>query len=288
MNLPINSIILDIIVGICLLVSIGIGIYRGFSHQFVMFIGKLITLLISYFASNPVSKMLTFIKLPEFTSVAALDEMVNSIIYRVIAFIGLYILISCIFYLLRSLLTRIIDLLSKVLPLVGWVDKLLGAALSLIKTSIGIYLVLLLMAMPMFANGREIIEDTQVATRIYHAVPAISEEFVSLDEIFNTATSTISSLEKVFDGTLNKDNSAVFIQTLKLIKFADDTGLLTEANVKSLETAFEKALDSAGKIDISEDEAKALQTIIDAKIFDEALNSKIKSTFVTPLWQEAQ
>lgn len=149
---------------IILLVLIGIGAVLGFMKGFLRQLAGLLGLV----AGLLVAKAL-------YVHVA--DEVFSQVtdsvgLARGLAFVSIWLLVPLLFLLVASLLTRLMEAVS-----LGWLNRLLGAALGAVKYALVISL--LLVMVDHFDTKNALISRTQkTASVLYNPVKGLAELFI--------------------------------------------------------------------------------------------------------------
>ena len=149
---------------IILLVLIGIGAVLGFMKGFLRQLAGLLSLV----AGLLVAKAL-------YVHVA--DEVFSQVtdsvgLARGLAFVSIWLLVPLLFLLVASLLTRLMEAVS-----LGWLNRLLGAALGAVKYALVISL--LLVMVDHFDTENALISRTQKsASVLYESVKGLAELFI--------------------------------------------------------------------------------------------------------------
>lgn len=117
--------ILDIILGVFALISIIIGIKRGLSGELIRIAAMVIGFIVAFVYYTDLTPYLTSIKVPLH-------------IKNAVSFFVIYTAVALVILLIGWIVQKIINL-----SVLGWIDRLLGAVVGLLKTAIVAWIICL-------------------------------------------------------------------------------------------------------------------------------------------------
>lgn len=137
---------IDIIILILLLLGFLIGIKRGFFRQIMRFVGSVLSLIIAYLFTGPLSAVLpTFLPAPDLEGTPLLGAinnwggMIDSLFYSVAAFFILFVVAKIVFMILASVLN-----LAAKIPVLKQMNALAGGVFGFMEAYIVIAILLLI------------------------------------------------------------------------------------------------------------------------------------------------
>ena len=159
MNIPNNYFIfIDIFLACIVLAFIIIGYKKGLLFEIVSLIYTAVSILASWFLAPVFAGLYPLIKLEKLTSdieiinnFINLETILNTIVYFIIIFLVLKI-----FYILLAL---ILKGFNKV-PVIGGLNRILGAIVGAVNSLIVIFMLLMLLSTPIVKNGQEVKDNT--------------------------------------------------------------------------------------------------------------------------------
>ncbi len=200
-----NFQIMDVVILLCLLSGAVVGFKRGLIKSFVMLIGAIIVIYLSYILKNPVSKFLynvcPFFQFGgDFEGVTSL----NLLLYEGIAFFIIYMILMCILQVLIGI-SGIIEKFLKFTIILAIPSKLLGAVFGLIESYIFVFIALFLLANVPGTN--ELFIGSKLTPIITKSTPQLSsmmeDSYKAIDEIRNVITKVEPDKDKYNRETLN-------------------------------------------------------------------------------------
>lgn len=230
--------IIDIGVVIFLIFGFLIGFKRGFTKELVKALGFILVLVLSYIFKNPLSVIL-YEHLP-FLNIGILKgvEVLNILIYELIAFIICLIVFSLILKVL-TLVTSIFEKLLNATIILGIPSKILGGVVGVIHHFIIIFVILYILTLTCF--DVDFINNSKLKDNIVTKTPILSSlilkgsdvigEFINLKNEYNDKS--ISEYEfnlKAIDLFLKYDVVS-YDNLVKLI----DSGKIKSIEIKDLE-----------------------------------------------------
>ena len=171
--------IVDIIIIFSFIFGGFIGFVRGFFKQTVIFIGTILTIVLSFILKNPLS-MVLYENLPffKFGGVTSL----NILMYEALAFMICIAVLSMVL----SFLIKISNIIERLLDLTivfALPSKLLGLVVGLIQTLFILYVALFIVSMPVFKVPY--LSESKYAPIILDKTPIISDVTNDAIDTFN-------------------------------------------------------------------------------------------------------
>lgn len=198
--------IIDIIILILILFGALIGFMRGFTRELVDVLGFIVCVIIAFIMKNPLSAFL-YEHLPFFAFGGMLKGVVtlNILVYEVLAFL---IVLSILLIILNVLkfATRIFEKILNVTIILGIPSKILGAILGALKWVVISYVVLFILALPVFNTNylnesvicKNVLNYTPILSNVMNDSIKVFEEFASLkDKYENTKDVNEFNLESL-------------------------------------------------------------------------------------------
>ncbi|MBQ4031121.1 MAG: CvpA family protein [Bacilli bacterium] len=135
-------IVVNLVIIIFLLISIYDGYKKGLFESFFNFLGFILSCIIAFTFKNKLS-VIMYTYLPFFKFGGALKGItaINILLYELLAFIAIFIVCMIIVSLILKM-TNLIEKLVKALPLIGFVDQLLGALVGLAQSVVILYFII--------------------------------------------------------------------------------------------------------------------------------------------------
>lgn len=166
-------IFIDIAIVAMFICFIIVGYSKGFVYEVLSLLYTAISIVASWFLAPIFASMYPLVKLENLNTQAELlsrfinlDVILNTVIYFVLIFI--------IFKILYILLSLIFKGMNK-LPVLGTINKILGAVIGILNATIVTIFLSLLLTMPIFKNGNEIKNNT-----IFKYINNYSDEAITL------------------------------------------------------------------------------------------------------------
>ncbi|WP_455682116.1 CvpA family protein [Thomasclavelia sp.] len=218
MNFGINSLFIDTIIIFVLLLMLIFGYFKGFVYRAYDLAATIISLLVSLYASSPLSNLYTIYE------VSGLGEGVGKVVNRFIIFIVLFIGLKVILLLIGKVIKPLLKKVIYSFKVFEHLDRLLGVIVSFIEGMTMIYLALIFIIMPIVPGGKENVEKTVVAKKILELVPAVTNEIESLDAV-----------GEIINNGINYDSfDANSIYTISVsLNNAYDNGLLSQVDLEN-------------------------------------------------------
>ncbi|WP_107840739.1 CvpA family protein [Metasolibacillus meyeri] len=169
---------LDIILLVILFISCVIGAKRGFIVQLIHLGSFLIALLVAYIYYKPLAqKFVLWIPYPGFTENATMTLVLDSLdvdrtFYRVIAFALIFFVTKLVLQIIGSMF----DFLTY-LPLLGSLNRLLGAVLGFIEFYFIIFIALYVLALLPLEFIQSVLNKSILTSLILEHTPVITKMF---------------------------------------------------------------------------------------------------------------
>lgn len=169
---------LDLLILLLLVAGVIVGGRRGLIVQAIHMFGFIIALVVAYLYYKPLAQQFLFwIPYPGFTDEVAAALMLDGLdvdrtFYRVIAF-------ALIFYAVKLLLQIVASMLDylRYMPVLGGLNRLLGAALGFIEAYFLLFIVLYVVALLPLAGIQERVDSSILAGLMLEHTPLISSMF---------------------------------------------------------------------------------------------------------------
>ena len=194
MDLLVNSQFLDIAILILLVGYVIIGYIKGFVVRLYDFISLFFAYFLALNFSYPISRLFVLYKLEGM--LAPVCAKLNQILVFIIIFILIRLILKGIGVLIKPFLKGVVSFLK----ITKGLDGILGMLLSFVEGLLFVYLVLMMVYMPFV--GKEVIDDSIVASLIVNTMP---QEVSNILE-----TNDITTLTK-FDMALDKDKQVTIM-----------------------------------------------------------------------------
>lgn len=217
--------IVDIIIVIALGFGFLIGFKRGFTRELVSLVGLVLITILAFIFKNPVSvflyKNLPFFK---FDYIIKGASVLNILLYEIIAFL---IVFSILLIILKVLIlaTNIFEKILKMTIILGIPSKILGGIVGIIKSYIIVFIVLYILALPVFSFK---VGKTNIGDWILNNSPLLSDVTGDTVKVFNEFSDLVDKYK-------NKKDSKEFNQEALdlLIKYKAITKDNAESLIKS-------------------------------------------------------
>lgn len=163
--------ILDIGIVIFIIVGIILGFKRGFTNELVKTLGFIAVIVIAYFLKNPLSVFM-YSKLPFFKfGIFKSMEILNILLYEVIAFIICIVVLSIILK-VALLATTIFEKILNATVILGIPSKLAGALVGALYHFIFVFIVLYVLSFALIDN--KMVYDSKFRQPILNNTPLLS------------------------------------------------------------------------------------------------------------------
>lgn len=211
--------IVDIVIVAFIVSGAVIGFVRGFFKQTVMFVGTILTIVLSFVLKNPLS-MILYENLPffKFAGVTSL----NIILYEALAFM----ICLAVLTMTLSLIIKISNIIEKLLDITivfALPSKILGMVVGFLQSLAILYVALFIVSMPVF--NLPFLSESKYAEVVLDKTPIMSKVTNDAIKTFNEiATFTKKEINiSDIDDTNNKiveimlKNDAVSIESIELL-----------------------------------------------------------------------
>lgn len=220
--------LVDIIIIFSFIFGGFIGLVRGFFKQTVIFIGTILTIVLSFILKNPLS-MVLYENLPffKFAGVTSL----NILMYEALAFM----ICIAVFSMVLSFLIKISNIIEKLLDLTivfALPSKILGLVVGLVQTLFILYVALFIVSMPVFnvpflseskyapviLDKTPIISDvTNDAIDTFNEIAEFTKKEININDVDNTNSKIVEIMLK---------NDIVTIDSIKLLSEKEKINLI--------------------------------------------------------------
>lgn len=217
--------IVDVLI-ILIIIAGGVsGFKKGFTREFVSFVGIFLVVILSFLLKNPVSSFL-YEHLPFFNFGGLFKGItsLNILLYEVIA---LLIVMSVLIIILKitAMVTKVFEMLLKFTIILGIPSKLLGMVVGFVEGFVWVFIGLYILNLPVF-NIKEI-EESKFKESILQNVPILS----SLADDTVKVIEEFTDLKNQYDDT-NIDSNEFNLKTLNVfLKY----NVITVESVEKLE-----------------------------------------------------
>lgn len=213
-----NSILIDIIFVIFLLLMTLIGYKKGFITRLYDVLTTILVLFLTCILAKPLSDIWTIYSYNENDLVATIvGTAINYFVVMIVLFVILFVIKKIIGFLIKPLLKGIMEKFS----ITSFVDKTFGVILSIIEGIIISYLVLVFAFMPFYDSGKEMVEETILAKRVVNLIPDVAQDVTNLTESYQNAKS-------------NETTSQSLQSLTEILLTMQDYQLLTDEQLETL------------------------------------------------------
>lgn len=190
--------LVDILIVIFLIFGVLLGLKRGFTKELVKALGFIVVVILSYLLKNPLS-VLMYEHLP-FFSIGILkgSEVLNILVYEIIAFVICVILLSIALKVLL-LATTVFEKILNTTVILGIPSKILGAAIGLVHHFVIVFIVLYALTLTCFDT--QVIKESYLREKIINNTPILSGV---IDESINVVNEFITLKDKYDDKTISE------------------------------------------------------------------------------------
>lgn len=188
--------LIDLIIIALILFGTMLGFKRGFTRELVSAVDFIVCLVLAYYLKNPVA-IFMYDHLPFFTFGGIVKGVIvlNILVYEVIAFLLVLGLLRIVLQILK-LVTNVFEKILKATIILGIPSKLLGALLGAIRWTIISFIVLFVLALPIFNNNylyqskicTFILNKTPILSNITDKTLSVFNEFVALKDKYQDNT----------------------------------------------------------------------------------------------------
>ena len=194
--------VINIAVLIIAVVQVLVGIKRGFLIQLMDCVGLLVSLFVAWLFSPVLSEWAAIV--PETLNPARetiLGPWVYGLMNQIVWFIAVFIICKLILLLVRP----VVKMLGKI-PLVKQANQLLGGLFGLVNTGIWLVVFSILLMLPFFENGQQVIDATLLSMP-GKAAAVINEKLLEMPQDENQLQKLVDGWDQLTDEdrTLIKD-----------------------------------------------------------------------------------
>lgn len=265
MTLNLTATTIDILIVIIFIFSLINGYHKGIVDRLLHFISTLFILAISWFLSKPLAGFFSFETTSQFDQ--QMMSFISPIIGRVVGFVAVFIVLSIVRLIVFKLLNALIKRIKKSLTLVRWMDNTLGALFNIAKNTIIVYMALVSLSLPYFANGIDLINESKLAPKIMAVAPSISEQIISFGQEIVTFTNV--------DQWANRDfNMADMVKLLDTMNRFD---VLSQGQIDQFYMTYQSQIDSIPAANVEEKTYQELMDAIDHLPAGDALKTVARS-----------
>ena len=251
-----NSLMIDLIFVIFFIFMAYLGYQKGFITRLYDIMTTIIVLMISYKITPVISRAFPIY-------VIEADDVIATIVSGLINSCLIFAIVSIILMIVKKLLGLLVKPVLKSicdhLKLTGSLDHFLGIVLSLIEGMIFAYLIVLYIALPIYPQGKSMVDQSILGKQILNIVPSVAQ---NLDVLSLPEDSSELSQEAIVKGTL----------------FAFDQGFVNS----------EDALDMIGReylhslhIELSEDQYQELKDLLQTEFSQKEIHQIMKEINVS-------
>lgn len=212
--------LVDIIIIIFLLFGALIGFKQGFTKSLVSMLGTVAVLILAFVLKEPVGNFLATI-MPFFDFDGL--EVLNIMLYQMIAFILLVILLNVLLKILLFATTFFEKILNATIVL-GVASKLLGAVVGFVKHYIITFIILFILSFPFFTNIT-ILNDSKLK-------PVILENSLILSKIAETTTNLTKELQEIANNEKTNEEVIKILIEYELISEESINKLIEKGKIK--------------------------------------------------------
>lgn len=236
-----NSILIDTIFVVFLLLISFLGYKRGFVTRLYDFTTTILVLFLTILLTPYVSQAWLVYK---YDSTDLIATMLGTFINYILVFIIIFVVLFVIKKILGLFIKPLIKSMTEKFKVTSAADKTLGVLLSFVEGIFITYLVLILAFIPFQSSSKEILEGTMLTKQVLKIVPGISEKVMDLSQMMHDSqTTTSSSLQTMTELLLTADNLNVIDKGTmdKLLKesivdeLKKEKITLTSSQIKDLE-----------------------------------------------------
>lgn len=164
--------LLDIIVLLLLVLGAVVGFKKGFIKSMVSLIGTILVIVIAFKLKDPIAHfMITYLPFFNFGGYFEGLTALNILMYEAIAFIFIFIILSCILGIVINISGIIEKILNATLVL-GFFSKILGAIAGILETLVIVYIGLF--ALSQFNGSAKMVMESKVSTKILARTPILN------------------------------------------------------------------------------------------------------------------
>lgn len=214
--------ITDIIILILLALGAVAGFKAGVIKKLTDFIGLFAVVIFSFYLKNYLS-VIMYENLPFFELGGKIKgiDVINILIYEVIAFVIVFSLLLLVLKLLL-MITGLIEKILKATIILSIPSKIFGLFVGIIEMYVYIFIILVILSLPIFKNN--FFKDSKVTDFMLYKTPILSEKTDDVLEIYDDVYNIINSGEE-------KNNEEINTEVLKLLL---DRDVITRSSARRL------------------------------------------------------
>lgn len=164
--------LLDIIVLLLLVLGAVAGFKKGFIKTMVSLIGTILVIVIAFKLKDPIANfMITYLPFFNFGGYFEGLTALNILMYEAIAFIFIFIILSCILGIIINI-SGIIEKILNATIVLGFFSKILGAIAGILETLVIVYIGLF--ALSQFNGSAKMVMESKVSTKILARTPILN------------------------------------------------------------------------------------------------------------------
>lgn len=214
--------IVDIIILIFLALGAVAGFKAGVIKKLTDFVGTLVVIFLSFYLKNYLS-VIMYENLPFFNFGGKIKgiEVLNILIYEVVAFVIVFSLLLLILKLLL-MITGVIEKILKATIILSIPSKLIGIVVGTVEMYVYVFAVLVILSLPLFSNN--FLKDSKVADFMLNKTPILSEKVDEVLELYD-------DVYNIIDTRKEKTNEEVNTEATKVLL---DKEAVTKSSIKKL------------------------------------------------------
>lgn len=173
-----------------LVISVLLAYKNGFVYQAL----NLVSFVVAFLASMTLAPTLSRY-FPLFTDYVSVSDAISKTFMNIALW---YVIVFVVFKLVLAILLVVAKIFNKI-PLIGGVNKILGALMGVVTGAIWILLLTTLLATPLFSNGKEVINHTIIKPLSEIADKAVVKmgEYIDLDAIGDHLSGDMGQLDNI-------------------------------------------------------------------------------------------
>lgn len=236
--------IIDVAFILIILMSGIIGLKRGVIKESVSFLGLFIVVILAFILKNPVSVFL-YEHLPffKFFGIFKGIEVLNILIYEVVAFILVLSILTIILKLVIKL-TSVIEKLLTITVILGIPSKILGFIVGIIEGFVWSFIFIYILSLPIFniptikdSNARKsIIKNTPILSKFTQNFIVTIDDFILIKDEYTE--------KKISSDEFNKNSLDVFLKygiiDVKSVKILKNKNKLSFNGIDDLIVKYER------------------------------------------------
>jgi len=196
-----NLNIIDVVIVLLILCAGVVGMKRGVFKEIVMTVGFIVLIIVSFVLKNPVAELLS-LHLPFFNFGGVFNgaEVMNILLYQVVAFIIVFALLSIVFYVVLAV-TKVFEKILNFTIILGMISKFLGFFVGLIEGYILVYIICIVLSFPVF--NQSFVQESTLKQKMLNNTPVLSniskKMIETVDDIVALTKSDIKNKPEEFN-----------------------------------------------------------------------------------------